>query len=121
MSNVVKVVIIGATNSGKTCLIERFITSSYSPHTNTVAGAYFMKSQKVDNVDVVLGIWDTAGSERFAPLAKMFYRNSVAALVCWDMTSEVSFKGMDFWIKELEREAPGCKIFIVGNKCMLVR
>lgn len=33
-------------------------------------------------------IWDTAGQERFHSLAPMYYRNSQAAIVVYDITKE---------------------------------
>lgn len=34
-------------------------------------------------------IWDTAGQERFHSLAPMYYRNSQAAIVVYDITKSV--------------------------------
>ena len=35
-------------------------------------------------------IWDTAGQERYHSLAPMYYRGAAAAIVVYDITSEVS-------------------------------
>lgn len=37
-------------------------------------------------------IWDTAGQERFHSLAPMYYRNSQAAIVVYDITKDVRHK-----------------------------
>jgi small GTP-binding protein len=36
-------------------------------------------------------IWDTAGQERFHSLAPMYYRNSQAAIVVYDITKSVMY------------------------------
>jgi small GTP-binding protein len=49
-------------------------------------------------------IWDTAGQERFHSLAPMYYRNSQAAIVVYDITKAVSTWGflfLDFCIYPL--------------------
>ena len=48
-----------------------------------------------------LHIWDTAGNERFAELAPMYYRGSHGAIVVYDITDASSLKKAKFWIKEL--------------------
>jgi Ras-related protein Rab-5B len=37
----------------------------------------------------VAEIWDTAGQERYHSLAPMYYRGAAAAIVVYDITSEV--------------------------------
>ena len=32
-------------------------------------------------------VWDTAGQERFRQIARMYYRDSNGALICYDITN----------------------------------
>jgi len=60
---------------------------------------------------------DTAGQERFASLAPMYYRNAQSALVVYDLTKASSLVKAKHWVAELQRQAsPGIVIALVGNK-----
>ena len=48
---------------------------------------------------ITVGIWDTAGAERFESISKLYYRGAKAALVCFDLTNKSSFKKVDFWVR----------------------
>jgi len=56
------VVILGKSHTGKTCLINRFLRSSFELNTRTTLGAAFgQRDIDVDGITVSLGVWDTAG------------------------------------------------------------
>ena len=67
-----------------------------------------------------LSIWDTAGQEKFDSLTKLYFNNTEAALIVYDVTSELSFEKVQKWTKDLNDHelSSGVKIvkFIVGNK-----
>jgi Ras-related protein Rab-5C len=66
-------------------------------------------------------IWDTAGQERFHSLAPMYYRNSQAAIVVYDITKAATLDKAKSWVKELQRQAStDIVIALVGNKLDLV-
>ena len=65
-----------------------------------------------NKIDVKLNIWDTAGQESYRSLARIYYRDSQAAIIVFDVTN--------FWINELRSLQDKCSIFIVGNKLDLV-
>lgn len=44
---------------------------------------------EVDGMPVDLEIWDTAGEERFASMAPLYYRRAQAAIVVYDITDKV--------------------------------
>lgn len=48
---------------------------------------------------ITLGIWDTAGAEQFQSLSCMYYRQSRAAIVCFDPCSRASFEKLQFWVR----------------------
>ena len=50
---------------------------------------------------VKMHIWDTGGSDRFRSLVSMYYRDAVAALICYDVTNERSFESVGFWTNEM--------------------
>ncbi|KAJ6241637.1 ras-related protein rab-26 [Anaeramoeba flamelloides] len=75
----------------------------------------------MDQKKLTLGIWDTAGQERFNSMAKMYYRKSEAAIVCYDVTNSASIEKLQNWIEELKECVSDCKIFIAGTKFDLLK
>ena len=61
-------------------------------------------------------IWDTAGQERFRGITKMYYRDSHAAIVVYDITSSESFEIATKWVQELRDNVSKIEILLAGNK-----
>jgi GTPase SAR1 family protein len=58
-------------------------------------------------VDVLAPGRDTAGQERYASLAPLYYRGASAAAVVYDITSADSFHKAKHWVSELQKNASG--------------
>lgn len=41
---------------------------------------------RIENKVIKLQIWDTAGQEQFKSITKLFYKNSQAAIIVYDVT-----------------------------------
>ncbi len=50
---------------------------------------------------------DTAGQERYASLAPLYYRGAAAALVVFDITQEDTFEKAKYWVTELQKNTTG--------------
>ncbi len=50
---------------------------------------------------------DTAGQERYASLAPLYYRGASAACVVYDITNAESFQKAKHWVSELQKNASG--------------
>lgn len=46
---------------------------------------------------------DTAGSERYEAMSRIYYRGAKAAILCFDLTDKSSFDRIRFWIGELRQ------------------
>jgi len=110
-----KVVIIGDSNVGKTCIIQRFINNSFENTQPTIGACHFNKKY----MDVDLDIWDTAGQERFRSMVPMYYKGTKGIIICFDITDVNTFEGAKNWIKEIEQNVKNVSVFLVGNKCDL--
>ncbi len=115
-----KVVILGEAGVGKTSIISRYVTNQFFPVVISTTGAsYSTKLLKIDNDNKIkFQIWDTAGQERFRSLAKIFYQNAVAVVLVYDITVRETFEQLkEYWIKEIEENAPSDIILaIAANK-----
>ena len=66
---------------------------------------------------VRLQLWDTAGQERFRTLIPSYIRDSAAAVIVFDITSQSSFESCERWIRDVREERGNeVVIFLVGNK-----
>ncbi|TFG32623.1 GTP-binding protein, partial [Candidatus Thorarchaeota archaeon] len=103
-----KVVMIGAGGSGKTALVNRFLTHKFSEEYIVTIGSQFaVKTVSVDaangrNVVVKLLVWDLAGQQRFDFIRGSYYRGSKGALLVFDTTRKSTWIELPKWIKETE-------------------
>ncbi len=58
----IKLLFIGESGVGKTCLINKFNTDEFSVnHMATIAVDFKVHYMEIDNLKIKLQIWDTAG------------------------------------------------------------
>jgi small GTP-binding protein len=71
-----------------------------------------------DRAIIKLQIWDTAGQEQFRSITKLFYKNSQAALIVYDVTKRESFDHVGDWLHEIEenRDQDDMLVYLVGNR-----
>ncbi|XP_050535935.1 ras-related protein Rab-9A-like [Daktulosphaira vitifoliae] len=98
---ILKVVILGDSNVGKSCLMNRFVSNSFSEHTLHTLGVEFLQKEiDINGVTYTLQIWDTAGQERFRTLRTPFYRGTDICLLTYAVNDIKSFSSIDSWKKE---------------------
>uniref|UniRef100_V9LAP0 Ras-related protein Rab-24 n=1 Tax=Callorhinchus milii TaxID=7868 RepID=V9LAP0_CALMI len=119
----VKVVMLGKEFVGKTSLVERYVHNRFlnGPYQNTIGAAFVAKLIHVGEKAITLGIWDTAGSERYESMSRIYYRGARAAVVCFDLTDSSSFARAKFWVNEVQSCEEHCKIYLCGTKSDLVQ
>lgn len=67
---------------------------------------------------VTLSLWDTAGQEDYERLRPLSYPQTDIFLVCFSVTSPVSFDNIVHkWLPELQEYSKSAKILLVGTKC----
>ena len=116
-----KVVLIGDSGVGKTCIISRFISNEFEKELDSTDGAsygtkelYLPKLKK----KIILDIWDTAGQEKYKSLTKFFYKDAQIIIMVYDITKKNSFENLkNQWYKEIQELSEKNYILaIVGNK-----
>ncbi len=115
-----KIVLLGEAGVGKTSIITRYISGSFSQIVMTSTGSSFVakKIELADKKKVKLQIWDTAGQEKYRSLAKIFYQSAAVAVLVYDITLKKSFEQIkEYWVKEIKENAPeDIIIAIAANK-----
>lgn len=118
-----KVVILGASGVGKTCLGLRFVKDQFVNYTASTIGASFLVKELIfNNQRMTMQIWDTAGQERFRSMAPLYYRGAVAAILVFSITDESSFEKLKEWVRELKVNHPSdepLELAIACNKADL--
>jgi small GTP-binding protein len=94
-----RVVLIGDSSVGKTCILNRFIDDSFrDSELNTVGANYQVYRELFDGRIVEIQIWDTAGQERFRSLSPIYYRSAAGAISVFDVTNSETYFHLSDWI-----------------------
>ncbi|KAH3708319.1 hypothetical protein DPMN_067766 [Dreissena polymorpha] len=87
----VKLVLLGDQGVGKSSIALRFVRGEFTENSEATVGAAFLTQVvNISQQSIKFDIWDTAGQERYHSLAPMYYRGAQAAVVVYDITSQVS-------------------------------
>lgn len=118
----IKLLLIGDSGVGKSCLLLRFSDDSFTTSFITTIGIDFkIKTIELDGKRIKLQIWDTAGQERFRTITTAYYRGAMGILLVYDVIDEQSFQNIRNWIRNIEQHAAdNVDKILVGNKCDMV-
>uniref|UniRef100_A0A7N0UNS9 Uncharacterized protein n=1 Tax=Kalanchoe fedtschenkoi TaxID=63787 RepID=A0A7N0UNS9_KALFE len=114
----IKLLLIGDSGVGKSCLLLRFSDGSFTTSFITTIGIDFkIRTIELDDKKIKLQIWDTAGQERFRTITTAYYRGAMGILLVYDVTDESSFNNIKNWIRNIEQHASdNVNKILVGNK-----
>ena len=117
-----KVLLVGNSDVGKSSLILRYVDQIWNDvFVPTIGVDFKVKSLEIENKSIKLQIWDTAGQERFRNVISSYFKGAHGILLIFDITSRESFKELENWLGEVERNAsPQILKILIGNKCDLV-
>ncbi|TFG08827.1 MAG: GTP-binding protein [Promethearchaeota archaeon] len=110
-----KIVIAGAKNVGKTSLLRRYATGKFDKSTLSTIGVDFeTKKITVDDVDVLLNLWDFGGEKKFRILFPSYVSGASGALILYDITEKSSLHDLDEWMKIINQvqSPPRTKLLI---------
>jgi small GTP-binding protein len=114
-----KILTIGESGVGKTCILLRYTDNKFSKHHLTTIGIDF--KTKIINYytnKIKLYIWDTAGQERFRNIAQQYYNGADGIFLVFDVTDRVTFDKVTEWMKQIlsynTKDRVG--IILLGNK-----
>jgi len=116
-----KIIVLGESGVGKTCLSFRFCAGKFPLMTEATIGLDFReKIVELDGERLKLQLWDTAGQERFKrSITHHYYRNVSAVVFVYDVTSVASLVALDSWLEEVRNHGvpDSAPRVLVGNKC----
>ena len=113
-----KLIFLGDQSVGKSCILNRFMNDTFTEEYQATIGLDFQsKNVQIDNQDIHLLLYDTAGQEKFRALIPMYTRDANIILLVYDVTSKDSFLHLSDWLRDLTNVKKEEVIFaVVGNK-----
>ena len=99
-----KVIIVGDSGVGKSCLTMKAIKNTFTEGHNATVGFDFFTFCTLINeaTSCKLQIWDTCGQETYKSLITIFYRNTSLAMMVYSIDSQESFEHIKTWHRELK-------------------
>ena len=102
-NNGYKVVLLGESEVGKDEIISSITnTSFFDQNSINSQSSHFIINTLCfpDGKFVNLEIWNTAGQEKFRPLAKIYYKDAKVVILIYDITSKKSFTELKQYLYE---------------------
>jgi Ras-related protein Rab-1A len=108
---------IGDSGSGKSSMLEAYISGKFKNTISTVGLDYKMKTMKVNDQSYKIQIWDTAGQEKFNSITKSYYSKCQGIVIVYDITTKASFVNVQKWLSQIILQTNNDIVkILVGNK-----
>ena len=115
-----KLVFVGDSGVGKTCIIARFLKGVFEENAPSTGASFATKTIEVpgSKEGFTFDIWDTAGQERYRSLTKFFFQGAKIAILVYDITRKETFDNLkNEWYKQIKEHGDEDVILgIAGNK-----
>ena len=113
-----KYIIIGDAAVGKSNILLKYAHNQFKPEYQLTIGVEFgAKNIVIQNKIYRIQIWDTAGQENFRSITRAYYKNSVCAVIVYDISNKESFDNVSIWVEDCRSQSPKTiSLVLVGNK-----
>ncbi|KAK4472668.1 hypothetical protein MN116_003899 [Schistosoma mekongi] len=112
-----KLVIVGDGACGKTCLLIVFSKDQFPEVYVPTVFENYVADIEVDNKQVELALWDTAGQEDYDRLRPLSYPDTDVILMCFSIDTPDSLENIpEKWTPEVRHFCSDVPIIVVGNK-----
>ena len=112
------IILLGSSHVGKSNMMNQFLRGQFEEACLATIGINILNKLFVfDGKKVKINYYDTAGQERYNSLNLTLLRKADGVILVYDITSQESFRKIDFWIQELHSKNRDSKVLmLVGNK-----
>ena len=117
-----KIIILGHFGVGKTSLIRRFVSDSFSDNYKVSIGVHITKKVVEITVDnsMSLILWDLEGTDDLQIIRGSYLLGTHGVVFVFDVTRPSTFQNINKDIKIVAEKIPNVPLLIVGNKVDLV-
>ncbi|CAF0768904.1 unnamed protein product [Didymodactylos carnosus] len=123
--HLLKFIVLGDLNVGKTTYLYHFVHNTYSNFKSTV-GIDFYEKRVTFKSNINIGakyrlkllLWDSAGQERYRSLTTSLFRDIMGFILMFDVTNESTFLSVRNWITFIQTHCYNSEpqIILIGNK-----
>ena len=116
--NLIKLILVGDTGTGKTNLISVATGNEFNSGIfTTTSCSYIQKIIKINQKEYKVNLWDTIGQEKYRSLTKIFIKDSNIVIFTYDITKRDTFTSLPYWKNVIEEILGNDITFgVVGNK-----
>ena len=117
-----KIVVLGHFGVGKTSLIRRFVTDTFSDNYKVTIGVHITKKLVEISVKnkVSLILWDLEGTDDIASIRDSYLLGTHGLVFVFDVSRPSTFEGLSSDLKIVRDKVPDTPLMVVGNKSDLV-
>jgi Ras-related C3 botulinum toxin substrate 1 len=113
----IKCVVVGDGAVGKTCLLLGYATNAFPVEYIPTVFDNYLADILVDDQQIHLQLWDTAGQEDYKKLRPLSYPQTDIFIICFSLVSPTSLENIEtMWIPELKQHCPNAPFILVGMK-----
>lgn len=99
-----KVILVGDSYSGKTCIVNRICKDIYEETELTMFQKISTTTLTTNSQSVTIQLNDIAGNEQYSNIAAPYFRNAKVALLVFSIDDRVSFEGIDKWLNKINEK-----------------
>lgn len=112
-----KIVAVGDGAVGKTTFLISFALDCFNQEYIPTVFDNFTTVYKLEDRNISLGLWDTAGQEDFATIRPLSYPNTDIFLVFYSVAMRPSYENVKAkWIPELQKNCPTVPFVLIGSQ-----
>ena len=109
-----KVVILGGTNIGKTCIISQYVNGTFNTTEPVTSGACSVtKTLTTEGTSISLFLWDTPGVEIFRSLNRIFMKESDVGIFVYDPFRRQTFEELSWYVDSMKSNCRKNALYIL--------
>jgi len=116
-----KIVVLGSGGVGKSALTVQFVQGIFVEKYDPTIEDSYRKPLEVDNVQYMLEILDTAGTEQFTAMRDLYMKNGQGFALVYSIIAQSTFNDLPDLREQILRvkDCDTVPMVLVGNKCDL--
>jgi small GTP-binding protein len=117
-----KVLVVGAANSGKNSFCSKYSDNFSKKFRETIGVDIYIREETGSHGQVMtFSCWNCAPQKRFHHYYSKFFRGALGALILFDLSRRESYNEIKNWIEKIRKYVDGIPIILIGNKVDLER